>query len=166
MTTSYVEVHNTSLFETEAPILIHGCNCFHTMGSGIAKTIRSIYPSVFQADLQTIKGHRAKLGAFSYYKVSDSLTVVNLYSQYTWWNKNDMFYNAAFEKGLTGIILAFPEANDFAMPAIGLGLANGVPYEVFSIIHKVASTHKKTIHLHIIDEHLQRTYAKYLKFET
>ena len=41
-------------------VIIHGCNCFCTMGAGIAKAIKARFPEAYQADCQTPKGDRAK----------------------------------------------------------------------------------------------------------
>jgi len=37
----------------ELDVIIHGCNCFNTMGAGIAKLIKSRWPEAYQADLST-----------------------------------------------------------------------------------------------------------------
>ena len=34
----------------EFDVIVHGCNCQNTMGSGIAKEMRARYPGVYQAD--------------------------------------------------------------------------------------------------------------------
>ncbi len=45
--------------------IVHGCNCFHTMGGGIAGQIADRYPQVPRDDSQnTIYGHPAKLGTY------------------------------------------------------------------------------------------------------
>ena len=46
-------------------VIVHGCNCFCTMGSGIAKAVKSCFPIAFQVDLKTQKGEKAKLGTYS-----------------------------------------------------------------------------------------------------
>ncbi len=59
-------------------VIIHGCNCFCTMGAGIAKAIREQYPAAYEADLATEKGNRGKLGSYSSAVVSiDDLTLQN-----------------------------------------------------------------------------------------
>ena len=64
----------------------HQCNCFHTMGSGIAKYIREAYPQAYDADLQTKYMSRAKLGTFSLARVpvkdKPDNFIYNIYSQY------------------------------------------------------------------------------------
>ena len=67
----------------EFDVIVHGCNCFCTMGAGIAKQIKNSFPIAYAADLETNKGDRSKLGTCSVAVVND-LTVVNAYTQYSW----------------------------------------------------------------------------------
>ena len=46
----------------EFDIIIHGCNCFNTMGGGIAREIRERYPEVSTVDSKTVSGDYSKLG--------------------------------------------------------------------------------------------------------
>lgn len=67
-------------------VICHQANCYHTMGSGIAKQIREQFPEAYQADLATIKGDSSKLGTYSFAKVtrgSFSFIVANLYGQHS-----------------------------------------------------------------------------------
>lgn len=50
----------------EFDVIIHGCNCFHTMGAGIAKQIRQYFPEAYVADLHTGRGDLRKLGSYSH----------------------------------------------------------------------------------------------------
>ena len=104
-------------------VIVHGCNCFNTMGAGVAKLIKSEFPEAFEADLKTEKGSKDKLGTISYAK-SGSLTVVNAYTQHNWRGRG---IKADYE----AIRRAFKEIrNNFSglrigYPAIGAGLAGG-----------------------------------------
>lgn len=46
-------------------VLIHGCNCYHAMGSGVATQIRRAFPAAYEVDLATVKGDVKKLGTLS-----------------------------------------------------------------------------------------------------
>ena len=66
-------------------VIIHGCNCFCTMGAGIAKGIKSEFPEAYEADLKTEKGNKDKLGTYSNaiterngYKI----IIINAYTQH------------------------------------------------------------------------------------
>jgi len=65
-------------------IILHGCNCFHTMGAGIAKYLANKFPEVLQADQTTVKGGTGKLGSFSIATINPNLFVVNCYTQHYW----------------------------------------------------------------------------------
>ena len=64
-------------------IILHGCNCFHTMGAGIAKYLANKFPEVLQADKTTIKGDTVKLGTLSVATINKNLYIVNCYTQPT-----------------------------------------------------------------------------------
>lgn len=82
----------------EFDVIVHGCNCFCTMGAGIAKAIKSAFPAAFQADLQTPNGDKAKLGTYSSAVIETGygqLTVINAYTQFNWrGNGNKADYDA------------------------------------------------------------------------
>ena len=60
--------------------IFHGCNCFHTMGSGIAKQIRVVFPEAYEADLATQHADVSKLGTVSIAGTGDGLAIVNCYT--------------------------------------------------------------------------------------
>lgn len=113
--------------DNQFDVIVHGCNCFCTMGAGIAKSIKQYFPAAYQVDLATIKGDRDKLGSMSYAKIeqgNQTLYVVNAYTQYHYRGKGvKVDYEAlrqAFQeikKQFTGLRIAYP--------AIGAGLAGG-----------------------------------------
>lgn len=76
--------------------IVHGCNCFCTMGSGIARQVRQKFPRAYEADLETISGDKNKLGTYSSaeYVLSTGsirgrhLNVINAYTQYDFGGEN------------------------------------------------------------------------------
>jgi len=70
--------------QQESVGIIHCCNCFTTMGGGIAKQIKDRYPIAYEVDLKTGRGNKNKLGKFSIAEVTNSPTklIYNLYGQY------------------------------------------------------------------------------------
>lgn len=117
----------------EFDVIIHGCNCFCTMGAGIAKNIKKQFPEAYQKDLETAKGEKSKLGEISWVKtMNESLIVVNGYTQFNWiGNGRKADYEAireVFQKvkeNFTGLKIGYP--------AIGAGLAGG-DWEIISEI--------------------------------
>lgn len=63
-------------------LIIHACNCFNTMGAGIALGIAQEYPEVESADKATSVGNINKLGTFEAVETKDGI-VINLYTQYS-----------------------------------------------------------------------------------
>lgn len=115
-------------------VIIHGCNCFHTMGAGIARVIKSVFPEAFEADKETVYGSRYKLGTISTatFQVNDDgdfLTVVNAYTQFDFGTNsegtppvdyvavNNCFRNIKDQYGGQHL--------KFGIPKIGAGLAGG-----------------------------------------
>jgi len=64
-------------------VIVHGANCFHKMGAGIAGQISTQFPPAYQADLETKKGDPAKLGTLSHAALDPhQLIVINAYTQF------------------------------------------------------------------------------------
>lgn len=106
-------------------VIVHGCNCYCTMGAGIAKGIKKHFPEAYKADLKTEKGARTKLGTFSFAKTKvNSLIVVNAYTQYHWKGNGRKVDYDAVRSVFKGIKEHF-SGNKIAYPAIGAGLAGG-----------------------------------------
>jgi len=126
--------------EGEFDIIVHGCNCFTTMGSGIARQIREQYPDAFRADYVTQRGDIMKLGTFTSAKVGD-LLIVNAYTQYTFQSGeefNDLFEYASFEVILKKLAHAYPDQR-YGFPLIGQGLAGGDPTLINGLIEKFSN---------------------------
>lgn len=64
-------------------IILHGCNCFHVMGAGIAGYLAKKFPEVLKADKTTTRGSVEKLGTFSIATLNQNLYVVNCYTQHS-----------------------------------------------------------------------------------
>lgn len=119
-------------------VIGHSANCFHTMGSGIAKTIKSEFPEAYKADLKTQKGFKQKLGSISCAKISENLTVINMYTQFSWSRKGP---NGQITENTSGVLAdydairnclksiklkyLFDEDIKIGFPMFGAGLARG-----------------------------------------
>lgn len=137
--------------------IVHGCNCHHKMNSGIARTIREVFPEAYEADCaQTIKSDRSKLGSYSHANIQyeykrgdgeimhDMLTIINAYTQFDYGtDKMNVDYDA-IRKVFTKINEDYADMN-IGIPMIGAGLAGGDWNIISSIINKV--TPKLDIHL-------------------
>lgn len=122
----------------EFDVIVHGCNCFCTMGAGIAKTIKINFPQAYQADLLTKKGDQNKLGTISCAEVAvngQKLIIINAYTQFDYRGTGlKVDYNAirqVFERikrEYTGLRIGYP--------AIGAGLAGGDWIRISQIIEE------------------------------
>lgn len=108
-------------------VILHGCNCFCTMGKGIALAVKNEFPAAYKADCATIKGDRSKLGSYSSVEIAldnHSLTVVNAYTQYNYKGKAPKADYDAIRSVMTSIKHNF-SGKRIGYPLIGAGLAGG-----------------------------------------
>ena len=83
-------LENTNLLQANVDAFGHCANCFCTMGSGIARQIREIFPEAYEADCKTSKGDKSKFGKFSLANVSGNQYnkslkyIYNLYGQFNY----------------------------------------------------------------------------------
>ncbi len=120
----------------EFDIIIHGCNCFNTMGAGIARQIAEQFPDAKLADDETVRGDAGKLGTYTI-GMGGRLVILNCYTQYSTSNITDVFEYHAFERVLGKIALRFGKWR-IGVPMIGMGLAGGRPDLIIPMIETFA----------------------------
>jgi O-acetyl-ADP-ribose deacetylase (regulator of RNase III) len=111
----------------EFDVIVHGCNCFNTMGGGIAREIRSRYSDASRVDSQTVRGDYNKLGSFTKVDIANKgkmFTIVNAYTQYKISTGEDVFEYTAFQLILEKLAYLYGERR-IGLPYIGMGLAGG-----------------------------------------
>jgi O-acetyl-ADP-ribose deacetylase (regulator of RNase III) len=117
----------------EVNVIAHQCNCQNNMGRGIAPLIKRAFPEAWEADKETIKGSKRKLGNLTVAK-SGEVTVFNLYGQYRYGvDKQHTDYDAlrsSLKLMATHLIRPYDKVG---LPLIGCGLAGG-DWEVVSKI--------------------------------
>ena len=110
-------------------VIVHGCNCWNTMGSGIAKQIAKAYPRAAQVDSRTTRGGANKLGKIttSYHdNGGHPLVVVNAYTQLDYGrNAIKCYVDYVAIEGCFDIIGSLFPLQRIGYPKIGAGLANG-----------------------------------------
>lgn len=95
---------DANLLEYPLDGFIQSCNCFHTMGGGIAAVVKAKYPELYKADLlHGRKGDISRLGKFSWVKCHDNKIGYNMYGQYNFgtWARQTNY--EAFYTGLLAI---------------------------------------------------------------
>lgn len=128
-------------------VIIHGCNCMHTMGAGIAKSIRSRFPEAYEADLQTPRGDRTKLGTISTADVVRGeirLSVVNAYTQFDWRGAGVKADYDAIRSAMQAVKVRFA-GRRIGYPQIGAGLAGGEWERIASIVAETLSGEDHTL---------------------
>jgi len=122
--------------------IIQGCNCFNTMGSGIAISLRKEFSGVYQADTDFCKDVTNpvdRLGTYSYCYTKYGI-IINLYTQFKYGtDKRHVSYDAiadGFEK-LNSIKLFHNKERLIGIPKIGAGLGGGNWNIIYKIIDEV-----------------------------
>ena len=108
-------------------VIVHGCNCFHAMGAGIARAIAARFPQALQADRATPYGAAAKLGTISTAVAqagAHPFTIVNAYTQFRPGGPGRLADYDAISAAFTEVARRFPDAR-IGYPLIGAGLAGG-----------------------------------------
>ncbi|MBF0556373.1 MAG: macro domain-containing protein [Nitrospirae bacterium] len=113
------------IFKGGDQVIVHGCNCLHTFGAGVALQVNRLYPGAFNADMETGYKDAGKLGTYSfwegknYYLPAQPITIVNAYTQF--------YPGANFDYNALERVLPFIRNRwgSVAMPKIGAGIAGG-----------------------------------------
>jgi len=128
----------------EFDIIVHGCNCQNTMGSGIAKEIRARYPQAYEADSSmsyTYQKPVLKLGNFSVAAddpIDPKFEIVNAYTQLNYLPRGvDHFDYDSFELILRKLAVISPDAR-YGFPYIGMGLAGGNAIKIMTSLELFA----------------------------
>ena len=129
-------------------VIVHGCNCFHTMGGGLAAQVRRHFPEAYEADLATPHGDRAKLGTCSFAVVERDgvrFTVVNAYTQFqpSTGGGVDVDYDAV--RDAMGCLKWRHVGARIGLPQIGAGLAGGDWDRIEGIVRDVLGDEDVTI---------------------
>jgi O-acetyl-ADP-ribose deacetylase (regulator of RNase III) len=123
--------------DNDFDIILHGCNCFNTMGGGIAAQIAQQFPDARLADDETVRGDAGKLGTYTV-GMHGRLVILNCYTQYSMSrDSQDVFEYHAFDRVLSKISQRFGKWR-IGLPLIGMGLAAGDPDKILPMIEAFA----------------------------
>lgn len=120
----------------EFDIIVQGCNCFNTMGGGIAREIAEKYPSAARVDRSTQYGDYNKLGNWTEFDTG-RFKIINAYTQYNMSTGEDVFEYVAFELILLKLLHAYGDKR-IGFPYIGMGLAGGDKVAIMEMIEAFA----------------------------
>jgi O-acetyl-ADP-ribose deacetylase (regulator of RNase III) len=129
----------------EIDYLIHGANCFSTMGAGIAKLIKEEFPKAFLVDQNDYRSPIEKIGSYSSVFLS-GLTIINLYTQYDYGGKRPLEYGA-LKRALDEICRDFSfTGKRIGLPEIGCGYGGADISLVHQILQDYATEGSWTIY--------------------
>ena len=133
----------------EFDVIVHGCNCFCTMGAGIAKTIKQHFPAAYKADCETRSGDKTKLGTYSlahctipYEKL---ITIINAYTQFDYGKRQVNVDYGAVRSVFHKLSNSFGTNSRIGIPRIGCGLAKGDWKIVKQIVEQEMPKHNVTV---------------------
>lgn len=115
----------------EFDAIVHGCNCFCRMRSGIAKTITDRWPEVAKVDSSTKVGDIGKLGTTQEVwverKCKNEGLIINAYTQYNYGNDGQRYVDyCAVKDAFYELNVLFGNTSfKIGIPMIGAGLAGG-----------------------------------------
>lgn len=133
--------------QREFDAVAHGCNCFHTMGAGIAHKLNNLTDGkLLKVDKATAYGDINKLGRYTLCasEINDNVVrFYNLYTQYTYGkvHKNEVYvhWGSVFES-LVSCLTRMPINSRIGIPMIGCGLAGGNERDFIITMKKIEAT--------------------------
>jgi O-acetyl-ADP-ribose deacetylase (regulator of RNase III) len=115
-------------------VVVHGCNCYHTMGAGVAKELSRAFPMVLEADKESKYADPFKMGTYTSATTPNGTTIVNAYTQYDHGNGIHVDYGS-IRKAFKAIREEFGDRPIY-YPKIGAGLGGGDWRIIKGIIEK------------------------------
>lgn len=137
------------LFDTDADIIAHGCNCRGGFGSGVAKTMSIKYPKARQYYLDKFDSEGWKLGEVQFVKTGSGETyIANCATQdnYGYSGELNADYNAIRTAMETVKCFAMIKNLTVAIPKIGAGLAGGDWTIIENILKEVFSDYDVSVY--------------------
>lgn len=128
-------------------VIIHGCNCQCAMGAGIAKTIKKRLPEAYEADCETEKADRGKMGQYSkalIQRAGVQVVVVNAYTQFHWRGRGVLVDYDALRSVMRAVKGEF-SGQRIAYPKIGAGFAKGDWTQIAQIINEELAGENHTL---------------------
>lgn len=153
-----VEGDLLEMFEKgEFDIIAHGCNCFKTMGAGIARQIAEQFPAAALVDRADSRDKISRLGDFTYsflQKEEKTYVIFNLYTQFYMGKNLDMEALKLCLRKLAHLLDYRPYR--IGLPQIGCGIAGGDWTEVKEVIKKELKDSDVTVVIYKKSERKQK----------
>lgn len=126
-------------------VIVHGANCYSTMGAGIAKQIKAAFPSAYKVDSALPDGP-SKLGGFSVARCDvyegKSILVVNAYTQL---ELGADFRPGAYRQAMARLASLLRIDLKIGIPLIGCGIGGGNWAKVLEDTATIFERHDVTV---------------------
>jgi len=120
--------------EDNFDVIGHGCNCYCTMGAGIALSVKKKWPDAYAIDKASPFADKGKLGTYTKWK-NDDITVLNMYTQWDYKGSDVNADYAAIRSCMKAVKSEYSGAK-IGIPLIGAGLAGGEWHIIKKIIEE------------------------------
>lgn len=109
--------------ERDFDVIAHGCNCYCTMGAGIALAVKNRWPEAYAVDKASNFADKGKLGTYTGWS-SENIIVLNMYTQ---WDYRSTGVRADYEaiRNCMKLMKQNFSEKKIGLPLIGAGLAGG-----------------------------------------
>lgn len=149
-----IKIVQGDLLKSDCNVIMHQCNCFNKMGTGIARQIKTQYPKAFEADYNhPVPLGKDRLGGYSA-AIDKGVLIVNLYAQIGYGRGTRTQYEY-FQKALRNALQKIQKdgvESKIGLPyGIGCGLAGGNWNIILGIITEAAEEFNITIYLYKIN---------------
>jgi len=131
----------------EFDLIVHACNCYHDMSTGIGLEIKRNFPGAYEIDKLTPLGVPWKLGKTSSEVCSNRTTGVRVVNAYTHFlpgreKPEDLYRN--IEECFSQIV-HLHQGDKIGIPKIGCGFAGGNWFDIKPIIERVMGNSDITV---------------------
>jgi O-acetyl-ADP-ribose deacetylase (regulator of RNase III) len=150
-----IHIIQGDLLKSDCTVIAHQCNCFSTMGAGIAKQIKNMYPQAYEADKSFPYSPEVRLGKLSYAYIPEKpIIIFNLYGQYDYGRSGVKTNYRALYSAMDSMFYILDEYPvpfpiKIGMPyGIGCGLAGGDWNIVYKMIEKLSVKYNRDVYLY------------------
>lgn len=131
--------------------IVHGCNCFHTMGAGIAGQIAEQFPQALEADKLGLYGDIDKLGRYTIAQ-ADKGFIINGYTQYRPGQEERPRLYSSISTLFDNLSNDLADGSKIGIPWIGSGIAGG-DWEVIEELIRVRTANMKVFAVEYVPSH-------------
>lgn len=141
------------LLKSDCNVIVHGCNCQGSMGSGIAKSIREQFPDAYEQYKQLCDNttrKRTLLGTIQAIHIEDEQYIINAFTQEAYGVAPDRYVSYdAVDECMSRIGRWYTKHNSYkiGLPKIGAGLGGGS----WPVIEAIVKEHLDGFHVEVYE---------------